>query len=85
MEEPFELSPRLRRLNNVMQSDTPASSTALWLQSFCREQNARMTAMDAANQNAELTAGAAVLQYNRSRQAAITQEAPTLRCIPQLT
>ncbi len=44
------------------------------LDSFCSEQNARMTAMDAANQNAEELLSALRLQYNRVRQAAITQE-----------
>lgn len=44
------------------------------IDSFCSEQNARMTAMDAANQNAEELLGELSLQYNRVRQAAITQE-----------
>lgn len=42
--------------------------------SFCAEQNARMTAMDSANRNAEKLLGELSVQYNRSRQAAITQE-----------
>ena len=42
--------------------------------SFCCEQNARMTAMDSANTNAENLMGELSLQYNRVRQAAITQE-----------
>ena len=42
--------------------------------SFCAEQNARAEAMDAANQNAEELLSALRLQYNRVRQAAITQE-----------
>ncbi|MCD7760397.1 MAG: ATP synthase F1 subunit gamma [Clostridiales bacterium] len=42
--------------------------------SFCSEQNARMTAMDSANQNAEKLLGELSLQYNRVRQAAITRE-----------
>ena len=42
--------------------------------SFCSEQNARMTAMNAANQNAEELLGKLTIQYNRVRQAAITQE-----------
>ena len=41
------------------------------LDSFCSEQNARMTAMDAANQNAEELLAGLKLQYNRVRQAAI--------------
>ncbi len=42
--------------------------------SFCCEQNARMTAMDAANRNAEELLAGLTIQYNRLRQAAITQE-----------
>lgn len=42
--------------------------------SFCSEQNARMTAMDSANKNAEKILGELRLKYNRVRQAAITQE-----------
>ena len=44
------------------------------VESFCSEQNARMTAMDAANRNAEELLSTLKLQYNRVRQAAITQE-----------
>ena len=42
--------------------------------SFCCEQNARMNAMDSANQNAEKLLEDLSLQYNRVRQAGITQE-----------
>ena len=42
--------------------------------SFCSEQNARMTAMNSANQNAEKILADLSVQYNRVRQAAITQE-----------
>lgn len=41
---------------------------------FCCEQNARMVAMDSANQNADSILGELSIQYNRMRQAAITQE-----------
>ena len=44
------------------------------LDSFCSEQNARVTAMDSANANAQELLGDLSLQLNRSRQAAITQE-----------
>ena len=44
------------------------------IDSFCCEQNARMTAMDSANQNAEKLLGELSLEFNRVRQAAITQE-----------
>ncbi len=42
--------------------------------SFCSEQNARMTAMSAANDNAEKLIGELSNEYNSVRQAAITQE-----------
>lgn len=44
------------------------------LDSFCSEQNARVTAMDSANMNAQELLGQLSLQLNRQRQAAITQE-----------
>lgn len=49
----------------------------LWrvlLDSFAAEQGARMTAMESATENASEMIGDLTLQYNRSRQAAITQE-----------
>lgn len=42
--------------------------------SFCSEQNARMQAMNSANQNADNILGDLQIQYNRVRQAMITQE-----------
>lgn len=42
--------------------------------SFCCEQSARMNAMDSANRNAEKLIKELKIQYNRVRQAAITQE-----------
>lgn len=44
------------------------------IDSFCSEQQARMMAMDSANQNAENLLAELSLQYNRARQTAITQE-----------
>ena len=44
------------------------------IDSFCCEQQARMTAMDSANQNAEKLLEELALQFNRVRQSAITQE-----------
>ena len=41
---------------------------------FCAEQNARMRAMSTANDNADELLSALSLEYNRLRQAAITQE-----------
>ncbi len=42
--------------------------------SFCSEQSARMTAMNAADQNAEELLKDLSVQFNRARQSAITQE-----------
>ncbi len=42
--------------------------------SFCCEQNARMTAMDSANRNSQKILDTLSLQYNQVRQAAITRE-----------
>lgn len=73
--EPFEFMPSVTTvLNNVMQSYVSGFIYSALIDSFCSEQNARMTAMDAANQNAEELLGELSLQYNRVRQAAITQE-----------
>ncbi|MCR5656484.1 MAG: ATP synthase F1 subunit gamma [Butyrivibrio sp.] len=44
------------------------------VETFCSEQNSRMMAMDNANKNATEMIGQLTKQYNRQRQAAITQE-----------
>ncbi len=44
------------------------------VESFCSEQNARMTAMEAATDSAKDMLKSLELQYNRARQASITQE-----------
>lgn len=44
------------------------------VEAFCSEQYARMTAMDAANKNGEELKADLSVQYNRVRQAQITQE-----------
>ena len=44
------------------------------VESFCSEQSARMTAMDAANDNAEDLLTSLNLEYNHLRQGAITRE-----------
>ena len=43
-------------------------------EAFCAEQNARMTAMDSATTSARDMISQLTLDYNRARQAAITQE-----------
>ena len=44
------------------------------MESFCSEQNDRMMAMDTANKNAAEMIRALSIEYNRERQAMITQE-----------
>ena len=73
--EPIEFVPSVEAvLNNVMRSYISGFIYSALIDSFCSEQNARMTAMDAANQNAEKLLQELSLEYNRVRQAAITQE-----------
>ena len=61
-------------LNSMMPSYISGFIYSALIDSFCCEQNARMTAMDSANQNAEKLLGELSLEFNRVRQAAITQE-----------
>ena len=71
----FEFAPSLADvLESVVKNYLSGYIYSALVDSFCSEQNARMTAMDAANQNAEELLSALRLQYNRVRQAAITQE-----------
>ena len=75
VEQPFEFTPSANQvLNGVMHSYITGFVYSALIDSFCCEQNARMAAMDTANQNAEKLLGDLSLQYNRVRQAAITQE-----------
>lgn len=72
---PFEFVPSVGAvLDNVMQSYVSGFIYSALVDSFCSEQNARMSAMDSANQNAEEILNDLTIQYNRVRQAAITQE-----------
>ncbi len=61
-------------LESVMQSYISGFIYSALIDSFCSEQNARMTAMDSANKNAEKLLSELSLNYNRERQALITQE-----------
>ena len=61
-------------LESVMQSYISGFIYSALIDSFCSEQNARMTAMDSANKNAEKLLSELSLRYNRQRQAQITQE-----------
>lgn len=73
--KPFEFTPSIGAvLDNVIQSYVSGFIYSALVDSFCSEQNARMTAMRSANQNAEKILADLSIQYNRLRQAAITQE-----------
>lgn len=72
---PFEFEPSVSAvLNGIMHSYLTGFIYSALIDSFCSEQQARMTAMDSANRNAEELLADLSLQYNRVRQAAITQE-----------
>ncbi len=72
---PFEFRPSIEAvLDNIMGSYVSGFIYSALVDSFCSEQNARMTAMDSANQNAEKMLDELAIQYNRVRQSAITQE-----------
>ena len=72
---PFEFQPSVETvLDALMPSYIAGFIYSALVDSFCAEQNARMTAMDAANRNAEELLSTLKLQYNRVRQATITQE-----------
>ena len=73
--EPFEFLPDVRSvLDSMIPSYVSGFIYSALIDSFCCEQDARMTAMDSANRNAESLLGDLSLEYNRVRQAAITQE-----------
>ena len=61
-------------VNNAARSCLTGYIYSALVDSFCSEQSARMTAMNAADQNAEELLKDLSVQYNRARQAAITQE-----------
>ena len=61
-------------INRVIPTYVTGCIYGALVDSFSAEQNARMTAMDSANKNAEELLASLQIQYNRVRQAAITQE-----------
>ena len=72
---PLEFVPSAEAVvKGVMRSYLSGFIYSALLDSFCSEQNARVTAMDAANVNAQELLGDLSLQLNRTRQSAITQE-----------
>ena len=72
---PFEFVPSIEKvLDNIVPSYVTGFIYSALIDSFCSEQNARMTAMDSANQNAQKLLDELSVQYNHIRQSAITQE-----------
>ena len=72
---PFEFLPNPQAvLDNLVPIYVSGFIYSALIDSFCCEQNARMMAMDSADQNAEKLLSELSLRYNRVRQSAITQE-----------
>lgn len=72
---PVEFLPSVQAvLDSMMPSYVSGFIYSALIDSFCCEQQARMTAMDSANQNAEKLLGELSVEFNRVRQSAITQE-----------
>ena len=72
---PFEFQPSITAvLENIIPSYVAGFIYSALVDSFCCEQNARMTAMDSANRNAEEILDALSREYNQTRQKIITQE-----------
>ena len=69
---------KLASLGKVLDSIIPSYISGFvfsaLVDSFCSEQNARMTAMDSASRNADKMLSELNTYYNRIRQSAITQE-----------
>ena len=75
VEVPFAFTPSVSAvLDGIIHSYLTGFIYSALIDSFCSEQQARMTAMDAADRNAEELLAELSLQYNRARQTAITQE-----------
>ena len=72
---PFEFQPSIVAvLENMIPSYVAGFIYSALVDSFCCEQNARMTAMDSANRNAEELLDALSREYHQTRQKIITQE-----------
>lgn len=71
----YEFHPSMEEvLDSMLPNCTAGFIYSALVDSFCAEQSARMSAMDAANRNASKMLHELSMQYNRVRQAAITQE-----------
>ena len=74
-QEPLVMTPSPKAvLNNIVPDFVMGYVYGALVESFCSEQNARMMAMEAANKNASAMIHDLSIQYNRVRQAMITQE-----------
>lgn len=75
VKSPFEFLPNIEVvLDFCIHSYVSGFIYSALVNSFCSEQNSRMTAMNSANKNAGEILNQLTVQYNRVRQAAITQE-----------
>ncbi|MDD6265860.1 MAG: ATP synthase F1 subunit gamma [Clostridia bacterium] len=75
IKEPFEFSPSAEEvLNNIVPSYVAGFIYSALIDSYCSEQNSRMTAMKTANDNAQELLESLTLQYNHQRQSEITAE-----------
>lgn len=75
LQEPLVLKPTPDAvLNNIVPDSVMGTVYGALVESFCSEQNSRMLAMEAANKNAATMIHDLSIQYNRVRQAMITQE-----------
>lgn len=75
VQEPLVLKPTPAAvLNNIVPDRVMGTVYGALVESFCSEQNSRMLAMEAANKNAAAMIRELSIQYNRVRQAMITQE-----------
>ena len=61
-------------MNHVVPNYVTGFIFGALVESFCCEQNARMTAMDSANRNAQEILDTLRVRFNHVRQGAITQE-----------
>ena len=74
-EKNYEFYPSVNKvLDSIIRSYLSGFIYGGLVDSFSAEQNARMNAMSSANKNAEELSGDLSIEYNRVRQAAITQE-----------
>ena len=75
VDSPFEFQPSVEQvLDNMIPGYITGFVYSALVDSFCSEQNSRMTAMDSANTNAQKLLDELSMEYNHIRQSAITQE-----------